>query len=333
MEYWKEDTLADIGNKLGTFITAATKTKTRRYTSYARICVQMHLTTALADSVSLFHDDYEWIQPLDYEHIHFRCRKCHEHGHLFRDCPLNMQAKDSSPDLNKDSEGFTKIPICRRHTRKPHATQDQTIKIDPQNRFTVLASQDPQRNPTPESQNQPLPPTSSFKHSAPLTPPDHALSANPSPPMKHAASESNIGPSSPSKGKTLMKETHHELDMDLDASLAMSLHEITEEEEHNPPTEMEEDPDNKYLEELDISKIDLSTLETACKQKEYNSIPPWQIDRLEEILTMAQQQKGLGIQGGSQWDGKKLLKETKKRGRKTDLQRTILVGETLMNSG
>jgi len=111
--------------------------------------------------------------------------------------------------------------------------------------------------------------------------------------------------------------------MDLDAALAMSLHEIIAEEEHNPPTEMEEDQYNKYLEELDISKIDLSILETACKQKEYNSIAPWQIDRLEEILTMAQQQKGLGIQGGSQWDGKKLLKETKKRGRKTDLQKTI----------
>jgi len=90
VEYWKEETLADIGNKLGTFIKVAAETKSRKYTSYARICVQMHLTKALADSVSLFHDDFEWIQPLDYEHIPFRCRKCHEHGHLFRDCPLNL---------------------------------------------------------------------------------------------------------------------------------------------------------------------------------------------------------------------------------------------------
>jgi len=88
-EYWKEETLKDIGNSIGVFIKVAEETKKRRYTSYARICVQMHLTKALADSVSLFHDDFEWIQPLDYEHIPFRCRKCHEHGHLFRDCPLN----------------------------------------------------------------------------------------------------------------------------------------------------------------------------------------------------------------------------------------------------
>jgi len=245
-----------------------------------------------------------------------------------------MQTKNSSPNPNKDSDGFTKVPIRRRHTRKTHATQDQTVKSDPQNQFSVLASQDPQSNSTPTSQDPPLPPTSSLNRSAPLNPPDHVMfAANPFPHMKNVESESNIGPSSPSKGKALMKETQPETDMDLDAALAMSLHEIIAEEEHNPPTEMEEDQYNKYLEELDISKIDLSILETACKQKEYNSIAPWQIDRLEEILTMAQQQKGLGIQGGSQWDGKKLLKETKKRGRKIDLQRTILVGETLMNSG
>lgn len=89
VEYWKEETLKDIGNSLGVFIKVAEETKICRYTSYARICIQMHLTKSLVDSVSLFHDDFEWIQRLDYKHIPFRCRKFHEHGHLFRDCPLN----------------------------------------------------------------------------------------------------------------------------------------------------------------------------------------------------------------------------------------------------
>jgi len=43
--------------------------------------------------------------------------------------------------------------------------------------------------------------------------------------------------------------------------------------------------------------------------------------------------KILGIQAGSPWDGKTILKETRKRGRKTDLQRTIIVAEILMESG
>jgi len=57
----------------------------------------MCLDKALLDSVSLSHRDYEWIQPLDYEHVPFRCRKCHAIGHLFRDCPLNSKANAPAP--------------------------------------------------------------------------------------------------------------------------------------------------------------------------------------------------------------------------------------------
>lgn len=57
VEYWKEETLKDIGNTLGTFIKVAEETKHRRYTSYAKIYVHMHLAKELTDSISLFHDD------------------------------------------------------------------------------------------------------------------------------------------------------------------------------------------------------------------------------------------------------------------------------------
>ena len=146
-EYWKEETLRDICNSLGTFIKASEETKTRRYTSTAWICVQMHLTKALADSVNLFHDDFQLIQSLDYEHIPFRYRKCHEHGHLFRDSPLNLQSKPPVNDLSKDSEGFTKIPNCRRHAKKSTIAPDSSKKLDSPNRFTILTSHDPSENP------------------------------------------------------------------------------------------------------------------------------------------------------------------------------------------
>lgn len=55
LEYWDEETLKDIGNGLGDFIKIAKETKLRRYTSYVRIYVYMHLAKALADSVSLFY--------------------------------------------------------------------------------------------------------------------------------------------------------------------------------------------------------------------------------------------------------------------------------------
>lgn len=91
-EYWDEGLLKEIGNGLGEFVKAAEETKLRRYTSFAQICIFMRLDNALSDAVSLFHDDFEWIQPLDYEHVPFRCYKCHDHGHLFRDCPQNSKS-------------------------------------------------------------------------------------------------------------------------------------------------------------------------------------------------------------------------------------------------
>jgi len=77
--------------------------------------------------------------------------------------------------------------------------------------------------------------------------------------------------------------------------------------DQSAPSKMDEDPKSITLEGLDILK-----LEAACKQKEYNTIPPWEIESLEGVLNKAQHNKCLGIQVGSPLDGKMILKETKK---------------------
>ena len=141
LEYWDEETLRDIGNGFGVFIKAAEETRLRRYTSYARICVQMHLSKALTDLVGLFHDDFEWIQTLDYEHIPFRCRKCHEHGHLFKDCPLNSQTKTPDSEANKNADGFTKVSSQRKHAKKSPVDHDPPRKPTTHNCFGILSPQ------------------------------------------------------------------------------------------------------------------------------------------------------------------------------------------------
>jgi hypothetical protein len=78
-----------IGKTLGIYVKSSEATKQRRYTSYARICVYMNISKALPGSVTLEYQDEDWIQTIDYEHIPFHCRKCHEHGHVFQDFPLN----------------------------------------------------------------------------------------------------------------------------------------------------------------------------------------------------------------------------------------------------
>ena len=119
LEYRDEESLKYIGNSLGNFIKIAEETKLRRYTSYAHICVYMHLDKALSDSVSLYHDDFEQIQLIDYEHVTFRGRKCHTHGHIFHDCPLNVNPKTNTTSEKTDGEGFTKVNTQNQyHLRK-----------------------------------------------------------------------------------------------------------------------------------------------------------------------------------------------------------------------
>lgn len=47
------------------------------------ICVYMHLVKSLHDAINLIHEDLNWVQPLDYEHVSFRFHKFHEHTTCF----------------------------------------------------------------------------------------------------------------------------------------------------------------------------------------------------------------------------------------------------------
>jgi hypothetical protein len=70
------------------------------------MCVYLNITKPLPGSISLEYHDEVWMQTIDYEHIPFRCRKYHEHGHLLRDFPLNTPSKDGKPEAKKNKNGF-----------------------------------------------------------------------------------------------------------------------------------------------------------------------------------------------------------------------------------
>ena len=97
-----------IGNKLGKFVQASEATLQKRYTSCARICVEMDVSGALHEGPWLEFRDEVFFQAIDYEQIPFRCHRCHEHGHLFRECSLNKQTKKIKEGVAKDQEGFTR---------------------------------------------------------------------------------------------------------------------------------------------------------------------------------------------------------------------------------
>jgi len=62
-----------MGNKLGRYVKTSEATRRGKYTSFARICVEMDLSGALPDEVIMEVHDEEWVQTIDYEHIPFIC--------------------------------------------------------------------------------------------------------------------------------------------------------------------------------------------------------------------------------------------------------------------
>ena len=84
-------TFEAIGNKLVKYVKTSKATLKDIYTSYTRICIEMDVSGLLPEAISLEFRDDEWIQRIYYEKISFQCRRCHEHGHLLRDCPLNKK--------------------------------------------------------------------------------------------------------------------------------------------------------------------------------------------------------------------------------------------------
>jgi hypothetical protein len=57
----------------------------------------MDVSGALPEAICLEFRDEEWIQKIDYEQIPFQCRRCHEHGLLIREFPLNKKKEMENP--------------------------------------------------------------------------------------------------------------------------------------------------------------------------------------------------------------------------------------------
>lgn len=73
LDYWLHTTLNFIGDSLGKFIKISQATLQGRYTTYAKICVEMNVSGALPVAVKLEFRDEFWLQLVDYEQIPFIC--------------------------------------------------------------------------------------------------------------------------------------------------------------------------------------------------------------------------------------------------------------------
>jgi hypothetical protein len=88
----------------------------------------MNISKSLPGTVTLEYQDKEWAQTIDYEHIPFRCQKLHEHGHLFKDFPLNSPPRGKMKRNQRKNLPRFKIEgdKCR---RSPQPTKEKRTQI------------------------------------------------------------------------------------------------------------------------------------------------------------------------------------------------------------
>ena len=137
--FWNEEVLSIINNALGSYIKTEGITRHKRFTTFSRICVYLDVSRAIPESITLSYEDSEWIQTLDYEFIHFRCKKCHEHGHLFRDYPLVQASKPPPNKAPSNPKGFTHAPKARNSIPKNQRKETLAPQATNTNPFAVLA--------------------------------------------------------------------------------------------------------------------------------------------------------------------------------------------------
>lgn len=153
MECWREDVLHLLASKLGKRVGSSQHTQFKKVMTFARFCVEIDLSKPLPDSLEVSAGDYSWVQQLDYETLPFRCF-CHEYGHLRRRCPKAKPLEAQSPlpsnntpsvDKGKDTfqgfggreDGFTTVRGRNRNKGHKRSLKDRQEE-DTFNRFEVL---------------------------------------------------------------------------------------------------------------------------------------------------------------------------------------------------
>jgi hypothetical protein len=83
LEYFKS-----IGKYIGDLLDADMTFEETKQRKVERIFVNLNIREGLGEEVDLSWGSYTYNQRPVYENIPFRCRRCHQYGHLIKSCKL-----------------------------------------------------------------------------------------------------------------------------------------------------------------------------------------------------------------------------------------------------
>lgn len=107
---WHFAVFQGIGNTLGRFLATDTSRGETGIYTYGRICAEIDISKGLPDQIILKVGDFHWTQTLDYENTAFRCRHCHQTGHLQNSCAAFL---DKKKNLTRKSKSKSWKPCAR----------------------------------------------------------------------------------------------------------------------------------------------------------------------------------------------------------------------------
>jgi hypothetical protein len=90
---WHISVFLAIADTLGRYLAVDSSWKENGLYTYGRFCAEIDISKGLPDQINLKYGDFHWTQTLDYENTAFRCRHCHQTGHLQSSCPQHLDKK------------------------------------------------------------------------------------------------------------------------------------------------------------------------------------------------------------------------------------------------
>ena len=102
---WHVSVFLAIAETLGRYLFVDSSQNENGLYTYGRFCAEIDISRGLPDQINLKYGDFHWTQTLDYENTAFRCRHCHQTGHLQSSCPQYLDKK-KNPKRNPKSKSW-----------------------------------------------------------------------------------------------------------------------------------------------------------------------------------------------------------------------------------